>query len=536
MERWMQEGALDLARTQPWDQTMTVTHLFEAQALDPTRLALVAEGGQRTFGELRSFSRRCAHALVALGVADFDRVGVLLGNRLEFIEIEGGISGARAIMVGMNWRLTPRELQVILDKSQPRVVFAEAPYIHNILGLRAAGTIPYVETVIDVGGSAGDLSYDALLDRGIDAPPPRTGLMHEPHEIIFTSGTTGVPKGAVWTHGSVIWNSIQQVMDYRIDRRHSTYVMIDLFYVGGRHDLTFAMLQQGGTVHIKPSGNFDAGQVLDYIERHAITHLLWVPSMLHEVLPRIASNGHAPPSIRFIMSGGAPLPLQMIEEAGRLFPDAEFAQVYGLTEGGGSVTYLPLDDAKAKIGSCGRPSRHVSIRVVRPDGATCPPGEAGEILMRGPSQSAGYWGLPERTDETIVDGWLYTGDIGYFDEDGFLFISGRRKEMIISGGMNIFPAEIEEALLLHPDIDEAAVVGLPDEKWGEHVAAFVRLHEGRTVAADAIIAHCRQMLSSYKKPKQVFFVDELPRTISGKVRKTWLKERTIAAGTAAEGS
>jgi len=260
--------------------------------------------------------------------------------------------------------------------------------------------------------------------------------------------------------------------------------------------------------------------------------VLWVPTMLYEILrlPRLAEYDTS--ALRMIMCGGQPVSAATTTLAREKFPTTDFIQVYGLTEGGGTVTYVRPQDVDRKPGSAGKPSLHVELRLVDLEGLDVPQGVDGEIVIRAPSVTAGYWDEPEMTARQIEDGWLHTGDMGRFDEDGFLFISGRKGDMIISGGMNIFPAEIEAVLREHPAVDDVAVIGLPHEKWGETVCAVVEAAEGREVVEAEVIEFCTQRLAGYKKPTSVRVVDALPRTAGGKPQKFLLRERFADGGEA----
>ena len=518
---------LNLPEAAPWDR-ITLPALFEREGLQLQKPAIVFEGTTRTYGELRDTVRRIANGLVGLGIEEFDRVAVLSANRLEFMEIEVGIAAARAIMVPLNWRLREGELANLLRRSQARAIFLEDRFLPAILELRRSGAVPDLRTVISIDGGAADLSYEELIDSSSADLPTRSGSMQDPHEIIFTSGTTGQPKGIVWTNGTVIWNSLQQTTDFGLGPESSTYVLIDLYYIGGRHDFTWAILHQGGTVHIKRSSGFDAHEAVRYVAEQRISHVLWVPTMLYEILRLPELSDFDMRSLRMIMCGGQPVSVATTERAQEAFPDTDFIQVYGLTEGGGSVTHIRPEDARRKPGSAGKPSMHVEIRLAGPGGSEVAQGSDGEILVRAPTVTAGYWDDPETTQRTIVDGWLHTGDMGRFDDEGFLYISGRKGDMIISGAMNVFPEEIEAVLLEHPAIDAVAVIGLPHEKWGETVCAVVEAAEGAVVDEDEIIAYCTKRLASYKKPSSVRVVAEMPRTASGKARKFLLREQFAA--------
>lgn len=514
---------LDLGQTQRW-RTLALPYLFERGAVDPNRTALVFRSKQRTYRELRDMMRRVAHALIGLGIQPAERIALLSTNRLEYLEIEAGIAAACGIMVPLNWRLRPPELAAILRRSGARAICVEPAFAPTIETLRRNGEIPALEIVISLDGGADPMSYESLTAAASVDAVPRLPHFEDPHEIIFTSGTTGLPKGVVWTNGGLLFNSLQQVVDYRLGPESSTYATIDLYYIGGRHDFTWPVLHAGGTVHIKESSGFNAEAVLRYVCEHRITHVLWVPTMIYEILRVDNISSFDKSSLRMIMCGGAPVSIETVRSMQRGFPSSDFVQVYGLTEGGGSVTCMPAEAALRKPGSAGRPSVHVTLRIVGTDGRDVPPNCDGEIWVRAPSMTAGYWDDPELTEQTLGQDWLRTGDIGRLDEEGFLFVTGRKKDMIISGGMNIFPSEIEDVLRTHPSVGDVSVIGVPHEKWGEQVCAVVEIIPGREASEAEIIAYCAERLAGFKKPSLVRFVDALPRTSSGKPQKFALRE------------
>jgi fatty-acyl-CoA synthase len=515
---------LDLAGLPRWN-SLNLSYLFERGGLELDKPAIVVEDQVRTYRDLRDQARRIANALIGLGIEPMDRVAVLTSNCIELLEIEVGISSTRAIMSCLNWRLRRGELANLLRRSGARAIFVEDQFVSNVVELRRAGEVPELRTIIVLGNGAGDLSFDELCRSASAERPPLEGRLDDPHEIIFTSGTTGDPKGVVWSNGTVMFNALQQVIDFQLAPQHSCYVVIDLYYIGGRHDFTWAMLYQGGTVHVKPSSGFDAEELIRYVAENQITHVLWVPTMLYEILrlPNLAEYDMS--SLRMIMCGGQPVSAATTERTQAAFPQTDFIQVYGLTEGGGSVVFVPPQYARTKPGSAGKPAMHAQIRVVDSEGRDAAAGENGEIFVRAPSVTAGYWDNAEMTERLLEGGWLHTGDVGYFDEDGFLFISGRKGDMIISGAMNIFPAEIEDTLRAHEAVRDVAVIGLPDEKWGESVCAVIEPMPGASIDEREIIAYCQERLASFKKPTSVRVVDEIPKTIGGKPKKFLLRER-----------
>ena len=527
---------LDLADAQRW-RTLALPQVFERGAAQAEGPAIVFAGAVRSWRQMREHSRRVGNALVGLGIEPADRVALLAKNRLEYLEIETGIAASCGVMVAVNWRLRSGEIESILNRSGAVAIFVDADAAPTVRALRREGRLPQIRTVVLLDGEAPEgetgnreIGYRVVVDGASSAPVPREPHFDDPHEILYTSGTTGDPKGAVWTHGGVFFNSIQQVVDYRMGPESSTFAMIDLFYVGGRHDLTWAALHAGGTVHVKPSGGFDARAALDYVCEHRISHVLWVPTMIYEILRVPALQRFDTSALRMIMCGGQVLSADAVRRMQVAFPHTDFVQVYGLTEGGGSVTCMPPHMTRAKPGSSGRASLNAAIRIVGESGNALPAGSDGEILVRAPSVIAGYWDDAALTAQHIVDDWLHTGDIGRLDDDGYLYVTGRKKDMIKCGGMNVDPAEIEAVLRAHPAVLDAAVIGTLHEKWGEQVCAVVELRLAAMATAPELIEHCATRLASFKKPAVVHFIDSLPRTATGKLRKFALRERYGSAG------
>lgn len=506
----------------PFADELTVPSLIHRAGTAASQRAVVFEGGQRTYGELRDRSRRVAQALRALGVAKGDRVLVLLPNRLEFWEINLGIMEAGGIVVPLNTRFAPPEVANLAVRSGATVMISTAE--HAAHAQAAAGQIR-IHVHVGEGCPPGSLDLEELVAAQDPEPPGVPVGTGDPCEIIYTSGTTGVPKGAVWTHRTVIWNSIQQCLDYNLTARDSTYVTLGSFYIGGRHDLTMPLFHQGGCVHLRRLGSFDAAEVLTYVAAHGITTILLVPTMLYDVLQTPVRHQVDLSRLRLILCGAAPVPVPLIEQTVELLPHVSFVQVYGATEAGGTVAQLKAEDALRKAGSCGRATIHNDLTVVDEEGAAVPPEGIGEIVVRGPAVFPGYWENPEATGQVLREDGLHTGDLGRFDEEGYLYIVGRKKDVIISGGMNIYPEEVELLLRRYPDIADVAVIGVPDERWGESVLAVVQPAAGHTVTAEEVVGRCRAGLASYKKPRYVEFTDELPRTASGKVQKHELRAR-----------
>ena len=340
---------------------------------------------------------------------------------------------------------------------------------------------------------------------------------------MYTSGTTGRPKGVMLTHANLAWKNLAHIVEFDYTSADLGLACGPLYHVGAL-DLTTTTLEAlGARSHVLR--RFDAGAVLDAIERHRVTDVWLAPVMIHALLGHPELGDRDLSSVRLIIDGGEKLPLPLIERVLAAFPNAWFADAYGMTETVGGDTVLDKGRVRAKLGSVGRPVLQTQIRTVRPDGSDCDPGEPGEVLMRGPKVCKGYWRDEAATARAIQDGWLHTGDLGLLDEDGFLFIVDRVKDVIISGGENIASSEVERVLYEHPDVSEAAVVARPDERWNEVPVAFCVLREG--AGADGLEAHCRAALASFKVPRAFHVVDALPRNPSGKVLKRELRAWAI---------
>jgi fatty-acyl-CoA synthase len=491
-----------------------------AQRVNERRVAVAFGDDELTYEELDERSNRLAWALREAGFAKGDRVGVVLYNRLEWTEVFFAVAKLGGVVVPINYLLKQSEVGYILDDCGASwVVYEES------LG----SIVPRTDgrRYVCVGADDAAMDYAELLASGRPEPLPPGGVSTEDLFLLqYTSGTTGVPKGAMHTHSTVLWNSFHQVVDYRITADEVFLVMPALCWAAGFHDIALAALWQGGTVVLSPSTGFEPARFLETVQRKRITSTLLVPTVLKRVLAEPTLGDYDLSSLRIIASGGEPVPVTAIEDARRLLPSCAVLQCYGMSEFPTMMLYLDAPYAIDKIGSAGRACSGAQIRVVDDKGEDVPPGTVGEIICRSPASMLGYYGKPEATAATLVDGWLHTGDLAQVDEDGFVFISGRSKDMIISGGLNVYPAEVERVMAQHPAVLEAAVVGVPDPRWGEIGDALVVLHSGASLTRDELVAYLKDELANYKIPKRfTFSTDPLPRTTSGKVQKFRVKER-----------
>jgi O-succinylbenzoate-CoA ligase len=492
--------------------------------LSPGLEALVeVERGLRLgYAELDRRANRVANALRELGVAPGDRVALLLMNGVEYLETYFGLAKLGAVMVPLNWRLVAEELAFILRDSGSKLLVHDAEFDAVAAELRARQT-PLEHFVRAAGGlpPSGDaLDHDALRSAASDVRVEPTAGPDDLLFIMYTSGTTGLPKGAMHTHGSMAAASLTINLTADLRYRDRYLQMLPLFHVGALTPAT-AAVHRGATLVLMRG--FDPSRVFRVIEEEGITTGLAVPAMLNFMLAAGNADRSDHSKLRWLMSGAAPVPPALIERYAAL--GIEIHQVYGLTETCGPACLISPEEALARIGSTGPAFFHTDVRVADEGGRDVAPGEVGEVLVRGAHLMKGYWNRPEATAEALRDGWLHTGDLATLDKDGFVTIQDRKKDMIISGGENIYPAEVEALLARHPNVLECAVIGQPSQRWGETPLAVVVAKPGASLQAGDLIGFCEGKLARYKLPKWVEFVDEIPRNPTGKVLKRLLRER-----------
>ncbi|WP_405915611.1 o-succinylbenzoate--CoA ligase [Streptomyces sp. NBC_00728] len=479
----------------------------------PHRTALIHGDHAVDYAGLHTRTTRLAHALRTRGIRRGDRIAYLGPNHPSYLEtlFAAGLLGA--VFVPLNPRLAGPELAYQLADSGARAL-VHAPAPNGLAGVPPDGTD--VRTHIEVGGAYEEL-IAAASDEPIDQPVGPDDLCI----IMYTSGTTGRPKGAMLTHGNLVWNAVNVLVDHDLTTDERALVCAPLFHTAGLNMLTLPVLLKGGTCVL--TGSFDPAATLDLIERHRITFLFGVPTMFDRMARHPRWAGADLSSLRVVTCGGSPVPTPLIaayQERG-----LTFLQGYGMTEAAPGTLFLDAEHAVAKAGSAGVPHFFSDVRVVRPDFTPVEAGEAGEVVVRGPHVMPGYWGLPEETAAVFTDGWFRSGDAARVDDDGYVFIVDRIKDMIISGGENIYPAEIEDLLLAHPGIVECAVIGVADDTWGEVPRAVVVAREGVELDPDEVLASLSGRLAKYKIPKSVVVTDELPRTASGKLLKSRVRKR-----------
>ena len=468
----------------------------------------------RTFGELHARSSRVARALQAAGVTPGDRVGVLDKNAPTFYEVVFGAAKLGAVTVGLNFRLAAPEVAAIVADAAPRVVVVDPEFADL---LPADGP-----TVVQLGEE-----YEAWL--GDDDSDP--GYEPDPDDVVlqlYSSGTTGNPKGAMLTSANLMWTPRMGREFYGMGPDTVNLVPSPLFHIGGTGYSLTALGQGGHTVLVR---DMDPAAVLGLIERHRVTHTFLVPAVVQMLAESPALEGTDTSSLQRIAYGAAPMGETQLLKAIALF-GCDFMGVYGMTETAGTVVSLAPEDHDPGgprahlLRSVGRPLPWLDLRVVDPaTGEDAPVGGVGEIWVRSGQNTVGYWGQPGLTAETLVEGgWLRTGDAAYLDGEGYLYMHDRIKDMVVSGGENVYPAEVENVLYAHPDVLEAAVIGVPSDRWGETVKAVVVRRPGAGVTSPDLIAFVRDRLAHYKCPTSIDFADELPRNASGKVLKKVLRE------------
>ena len=475
-----------------------------------------------TYAQLDDRSNRLANALRALGAGATSRVAYLGRSAPEVVELLFAVSKIGAVLVPLNWRLSTPELAAVLYDAGAPVLVAAPPY----LDVAAQLARPRGVRVVAVGQE-----YERLLAADDATDPGRRGEAHDVVVQMYTSGTTGVPKGVLTTHRNLA-AAAETSPYWQFDAASVSLTPLPMFHIGGI-GWAFLGLWHGATTIIV--SEFVAADVLDTIERERVTNAVLVPTMLQLLteVPGAADRDYS--SLRSIAYGASPITTPVLKAALRTF-GCSFFGVYGLTESTGGVVHLEPQDHDPDgprahlLRAAGKPLPWVDLRVVDADsGADAKPHEVGEVWLRAPNVMAGYFNRPAETAAALVDGWLRTGDGGFLDDEGYLFLTDRIKDMIVSGGENVYPIEVEEALAQHPDVAEVAVIGVPDERWGETVMAFVIPRPGAAPTADELVAHARERLAGYKLPRIVRLVDELPRTPSGKVLKRALRERYAGA-------
>jgi acyl-CoA synthetase (AMP-forming)/AMP-acid ligase II len=484
---------------------------------------IMPDGRSRSFAALHERATRLGNALLARGLNPGDRVSILSRNRIEYVEAYG-VSGAGLIALPLNWRLSPRELQIVLTNAEPAALIVDPSFLPVIAQLR--GALPFVRMFLALDGAAeGFESYEDVVAAGSPHPAGVTVAPGATACLLYTSGTTGIPKSAELTHRGLLLNcagAMREMFDYT--DADVTLAPMPFFHVGGMWYHLFPSFAAGCTTVIMPQ--FDPQGVLALMAQHRVTNTHLVPTMIHTLLeqPNIASFDLS--ALRMLFYAASSMPTATLKRATATF-SCDFAQGYGSTEAGAVTCLTPDDHRKARASredlllACGRPLSNVSLKLAPPDNAADE--GIGEILVKSPMTMACYWRNPDATAATIRDGWLRTGDLGRIDGAGYLTILDRKSDMIVTGGENVYPREVEDILLQDADILEVAVFDLPDDRWVQKVVAAV-VPRNSALDPEALLARAKQTLAGYKCPKEIFVTDSLPKNAAGKVLRKVLRE------------
>ncbi|MCU0684255.1 MAG: long-chain fatty acid--CoA ligase [Polyangiaceae bacterium] len=463
--------------------------------LTPDRVALrdAASGRAITYAAWNAAANRTANLLRSLGVGAGDRVAVYAGNCVEYLDVWMACGKIGAVLQNLNWRLTARELVHLVNDAAPRVLLYSEEFAAGVAAIRAGSPGGRHFVALGQPEAAGDVLFAAREGEPAALVGGRPELGPDaPWVICYTGGTTGLPKGAILTHLNMTWNSVNTITSWGLGPDDVAVLNAPLFHTGGLNVFTLPLVHAGGASIV--CKGFDAAQAFELIERGGVTVFFGVPTMFVMMQEHPGWPSADFSRLRIVISGGAPCPAPVFEKFWA--KGVDFKTGYGLTEAGPNTFWLPPGDVRRKPGSVGKPVFHVDAKVVDPAGVECAPGVPGELLVRGPHVSPGYWNDPAASAAALRDGWLHTGDLAARDDEGYYSIVGRLKDMIISGGENVYPAEVESVMHAHPAVAEAALVGKPDETWGEVGLAVVVLRPGLTLAEGEL----RALVARFVKP------------------------------------
>jgi len=512
----------------------TADFLSIATSICPERTAIVFEGKKYTFSQLNERVDRLANALLKLGVEKGDRIAMLQVNCNQFVEAYFAAAKLGAIYVPLNFRAKGNELTYMLNTAEASTLLVGERYIAPVNSLRSALTS--VRHFISIESKHDGMLYYEDVIASASAAEIFTEIDDDDTTILmYTAGTTGFPKGVMLSHNSFAIYVLENVTPADPELEERNILTVPLYHVAGIQAMMAAIY--GGRTLIMER-QFDAKEWMELVENEKANRAMMVPTMLKQLMEHPDFDKHNLSSLKVITYGAAPMPLEVIKKAVEVFPGVSFINAFGQTETASTITTLGPEDhiisgteeerekKLKRLSSIGKPMSDVEMKIVDEDGRELPVGQVGEIVARGPRIMTGYWKDEEKTEKTIdKDGWVHTGDMGYMDEAGYFYLAGRATDMIIRGGENISPEEVEAVLLTHPKVEEAAVIGIPDEEWGEQPRAIVVLKQGEVATAEEIIQYCRERLSSFKRPRSVVFVDELPRNPMGKILKRVLRDQ-----------
>lgn len=498
----------------------------------PSKIALIGENSRQNFAQFSQRVYGLANALLALGLSKGDKVAFLLPyNMPEAMEIILGVVRGGMVVVPLNSRFSPKELVYLINRCDVKVLILHSTLSELVRSFQSE--LRGVQAYISIGDATDMENYETLISRSSFERPEVEVSENDIAALIHTSGTTGPPKEAIWTHRCWLAGARDIVMKFQLTQDDVLLMFTPCYHIPFFW-FNVAVFYMGGTIVTirRP----DPETILSTIEKEKITIVShFVPTTLLRVLDYPELGNYNTSTVRYFMYGGSPMPIPILKKAIKLLGN-KFIQLYGFTEQAGAVACLPPEDhvlegseyEVKRLSSCGKEMPSNDVRVVDKEGKMMAPGTVGELVVRGDNLAAGYWKEPEQTKSVFKDGWFHTGDLATIDEDKYIYIVGRSKDIIISGGENITPKQVEDVIYEHPAVEQVAVIGVPDPVWGEAVKAVVVTKKGAKVTEKEIIEWCKQRLAHYKAPKSVDFVSELPLTPTGKVKKWELKEKYAA--------
>ncbi|MFC2016605.1 class I adenylate-forming enzyme family protein [Chloroflexota bacterium] len=512
----------------------TTEFLSIATLICPDKVAIVFEGKRYIFSQLNGRVKRLGNALSNLGIQKGDRIAMLQVNCSQCVEVYFAVAELGGIYVPLNFRCKGNELTYMLNSAEANTLFVGERYIDLINSIKP--DLASVKNFVSIESQCeGMLSYEEMI-----ASSPADEIFTEINDdetaiLVYTAGTTGFPKGVMLSHNSFTTYVLENVDPAAPELEEKNILTVPLYHVAGIQAM-MAAVYGGRTLVIERQ--FEPKEWMELVEVEKVNRAMMVPTMLKQVMDHPDFTKHDLSSLKVITYGADRMPLEVIKKAVDIFPGVSFINAFGQTETASTITTLSPKDHNItgteeekekklkRLSSIGKPMSDVEMKVIDEEGNALPVGQVGEVVARGPRVMAGYWKDQEKTEETIdKEGWVHTGDMGYVDEDGYFFLVGRATDMIVRGGENISPEEVEAVLYSHSKVDDAAVFGAPDEEWGEVPMCVIVLKEGETATAEELMEHCRDLLASYKRPRSVVFVDELPRNPMGKVLKRVLREQ-----------
>ncbi len=492
----------------------------------PQHTAMVFGQRRTSYAQLDAHANQTANGLIGNHSHAQQRVAWLGLNSDHFFEVLLGCAKANMVMCPISWRLAAPEIENILADAEAEILFVDAPFFEIVKAVK--NSIPTLIKIVALGEEhPGWESYEKWRNRQSCVDPNCSISEQDTAVQLYTSGTTGLPKGVLISNAALMASSVddRDDVDWNVwSADEISLQVMPCFHIGGLRWGLMGLIPGCTTVIL---ADFEPSAVLNCLEGSRITKVFLVPAAMRMILSRPESQNTDYSSIRHMLYGASPIPVDLLKQALAVFK-CGLVQLYGLTEAGGQATYLPPKDHHdvhhQRLQSAGKPLPYIEIRIEDEEGHVLPAGQIGEICIKTPSRMTGYWKLTEETDKVIRQGWIHSGDAGYMDEDGYVYVHDRIKDMIVSGGENIYPAEVENAVFGHPAIADVAVIGVPDEQWGEAVKAVVVLRDGASATAHDVIAHARQRIAAYKAPKSVDFVEQLPRNAAGKFLKREIRK------------